>query len=272
MHKVIISLAPVAAGSAIDYPKLSQEIIDCIDEGAAICHLHSRKSSGALTPDFSETEKCFADVLAKREVITQASTGGVSDMNIEERCRPLASSLVATCSLNAGSTNLGEYVYHNSFDEIRYVTALAHEKKILPEIEVFDISMIQSMEYLLTPANRPQPVLYNLVFGHQGVMMPTIESLVAFKSFVPKDAFWGVTHYGRTNWDFLACAITMGATDVRIGFEDSDYLGPQKKATTNTELVTRLAALIRSIGYEVATVKEARAILSLSKVTKGVIL
>ena len=56
------------------------------------------------------------------------------------------------------------------------------------------------------------PMLFNLVFGHKGGMQPTPEMLAAFRSFVPSDALWGVTHFGRDNWTFLAAAIAMGAT------------------------------------------------------------
>ena len=70
-----------------------------------------------------------------------------------------------------------------------------------------------------------------------------------------------MTHYGRDNWAFLAAAIAMGASVVRIGFEDSDYLAEGVRATNNAQLVERLAQLIRAIGYEPATPDETRQIM-----------
>ena len=70
-----------------------------------------------------------------------------------------------------------------------------------------------------------------------------------------------MTHYGRDNWDFLAAAIALGADLVRIGFEDSAYLSPGIEAEYNWQVVERLAHLIRAIGYETASPKEARKIL-----------
>ena len=62
-------------------------------------------------------------------MVVQASTGGVSDMNIQERCNPLDYPKVESASLNGGSTNLGEAVYINSFDDIRYCeTAVIREE------------------------------------------------------------------------------------------------------------------------------------------------
>ncbi|KAF1299408.1 3-keto-5-aminohexanoate cleavage protein [Enterococcus sp. JM4C] len=265
MKKVIISLAPVAASQPIDYSKLADDISQSITNGAAICHLHSRNSEGQLQEDCTEMMECFVKVLSKTDVVVQASTGGISAMNIEQRCSPLEYKIVESCSLNGGSTNLGESIYKNSFSDIRYVAQKTCEKDIVPEIEVFDIGMIQAVEAISKETPFVTPKVYNLVFGHPGGMQATIENLIAFKRFVPEDCIWGVTHFGRTNWDFLACAISMGAQVVRIGFEDSDCLNSRTKdqATYNYELVERLAVLIRAIGYEVASANEARDILGI---------
>ncbi len=91
------------------------------------------------------------------------------------------------------------------------------------------------------------------------------EMLSAFRSFVPKDALWGVTHFGRDNWTFLAMAIAMGASVVRVGFEDNIYLERGRKAKSNGELVEKVAALAKLLGREVATSEEARVILGLKQ-------
>ena len=263
MKKVIIELAPVSAAAKIDYSQLVDDIVRSIDQGASICHLHSRNTKGELTADPTEMIHCFEEVLEKRSVIVQASTGGVSDLTIAERCSPLKSTIVESCSLNGGSTNLGEVIYNNSFADIRYVSNLAYQQNIYPEIEVFDIGMIQAVENLSKTTPFKSPKLYNLVFGHPGGMQATIKNLIAFCAFVPENCLWGVTHYGRMDWDFLACAITLGATNVRIGFEDSKLLSGIKTASYNYEIVERLSHLIQAIGYSVATVSEAREILEI---------
>jgi 3-keto-5-aminohexanoate cleavage enzyme len=63
------------------------------------------------------------------------------------------------------------------------------------------------------------------------------------------------------DFSILACAIGMGANAVRVGFEDSFYYAPGKRAHTNAELVERLVALIRMMGCEPATPEEAREML-----------
>ncbi|MEG1847741.1 MAG: 3-keto-5-aminohexanoate cleavage protein [Lachnospiraceae bacterium] len=261
MKKIIISLAPVAASTSIDADLLAADVAKSVLLGAGMCHLHCRKEDGTLTPDTSFLITCFEKILAKTDVVIQASTGGVSDLTIEQRCAPLTYTKVESASLNGGSTNLGEAIYHNSFSDIRYCAQAVYDHQIIPEIEVFDIGMIHNIE--LTAGEQPfrNPIIYNLVFGHKGGMQPTIEGLTAFRSFVPKDALWGVTHFGRDNWDFLAAAIAMGDSIVRIGFEDSPYVNASHMATHNYEVVDKLANLIRAMDFETATPEEAREIM-----------
>lgn len=110
MRKVIISLAPVQAGTSVDAVKLAEDVEKSVKLGAAMCHLHCRKPDGSLTPDISYMSECFDEILKRTDVVVQASTGGVSDMNIQDRCNPLDYPKVESASLNGGSTNLGEAV------------------------------------------------------------------------------------------------------------------------------------------------------------------
>jgi 3-keto-5-aminohexanoate cleavage enzyme len=153
----------------------------------------------------------------------------------------------------------------NSFDDIRYSAKAVYDRRILPETEVFEIGMLHNMELVQREQPFAEPVLYNLVFGHPGIMQATPETLAAFCSFVPKTVLWGVTHYGRDNWTFLAAAIAAGATVVRVGFEDSGWLSETETAQFNWQVVERLVRLIRAMGLEPATPQEAREILHLKK-------
>lgn len=265
MRKVIISLAPVKAGDPVDAVKLAEDVEKSVKAGAAMCHLHCRKPDGSLTPDISYMTECFEEILKRTDVVVQASTGGISEMNIQERCNPLDYPKVESASLNGGTTNLGEAVYINSFDDIRYCSEACYKRDILPETEVFDIGMIHNMNLIREEMPFKEPRLFNLVFGHKGGMQPTPEMLSAFAAFVPKDSMWGVTHFGRDNWTFLAMAIAMGAVVVRVGFEDSAYLAEGVKAEYNYQVVEKLVELIHAMGLEAATPEEAREILNIQK-------
>ncbi len=260
-HKVIISLAPVKGGTPVDKIALAEDVAKCVELGAGLCHLHCRLPDGSLTPDTAEFIATYEEILARADVLVQASTGGVSEMTIQERCNPLDYWRVESSSLNGGSTNLNGSVYINTDADIDYCAQRSFERGIIPEVEVFDIGMIYNVERSAKSQPYRRPIFYNLVFGHKGGMQPDITCLQAFRSAVPADAKWGVTHFGRDNWHFLAAAIAMGASIVRIGFEDSDYLAPGVRAEYNWQLVERLVQLIRAIGFEPATPAEARAIM-----------
>lgn len=260
-RKVIISLAPVKANTPIDKVALAEDVRLCVEKGAGMCHLHCRLPDGSLTPDTTDFIATFEEILARTDVLVQASTGGVSNMTIQERCHPLDYWRVESASLNGGSTNLNGAVYINTDEDIAYCAQQSYDHGIIPEVEVFDIGMIYNIERNAQQQPYRRPIFYNLVFGHKGGMQPDITCLQAFRSAVPQDAKWGVTHYGRDNWEFLAAAIAMGASVVRIGFEDSAYLSQGVQAQYNHQLVERLVQLIRAIGLEPATPDEARRIM-----------
>lgn len=264
-HKIIISVAPVAAASSLIPEEVSEDIKKAAQAGASMCHLHCKTTQGILTSDITNLSAAFTQIRLKSNIILQASTGGISEMNMEERCRPLFCEGVESASLNGGSTNLGEAIYKNSFEDIRYCADLCYEKNILPEIEVFDIGMIHNIQYLKQKCRFRDPLLFNLVFGHKGGMQPTIKDLTAFCQFLPQNAVFGVTHFGRTDWKFLAAAIAMGAAIIRIGFEDSAYLSENEEAKTNAQLVKKLVTLAEAMEVGIATPEEAREILQLKK-------
>lgn len=264
MRKVIISVAPVEAGAPIDKEALVEDVAECAKKGAAMCHLHCRSLDGRLTKDTGELEDIFDRIAKRTDLICQVSTGGVSDMSIEERCRPLRYPGAESASLNAGSTNLGEAVYINSFADIRYCAQEVYSRGIVPEIEVFDIGMIYNIRLTKEQVLYREPVIYNLVFGHKGGLPANMECLTAFRAAVPKDALWGVTHFQRDNWEFLAAAIAMGASIVRIGFEDSAHLAGGRRAAFNHQLTEKLVRMLRAMDLEAASPQEARGIMNIS--------
>ena len=107
----------------------------------------------------------------------------------------------------------------------------------------------------------------NIVLGHPCTTPATVEHLVAMRSFIPKDAMWGITHFGRKNYDILIAAVAMGASLVRIGFEDSAFDG-EEPAKDNVTLVKRMAEIVRCMGHEPAAPEEVREILRLHEIRR----
>jgi 3-keto-5-aminohexanoate cleavage enzyme len=109
------------------------------------------------------------------------------------------------------------------------------------------------------------PFAFGFCLGFHWALPANPHSLFFLKSSLPESAPWGVVHESMQDFSLLAAAIGMGATTIRVGFEDSVNYRPGKAATTNVELVEKIVSLINQIGYEVATPQEARDLLGLKQ-------
>lgn len=261
-QKVMINVAPVAADCNNIIPeKIAEDVLACRKAGAAMVHLHVRDQQGKLTPDTGLLNETLKLIRAQSDIIIEVSTGGVSNLTIEERCAPIALDLVEACSLNVGSTNLGEAVYVNRPADVRYCVQELIKYHKIPEVETFEIGHSYQTGLLMQQFEMVRPVLFSVVLGHGGEAPATPKALAAMISMLPEESIWGITHAHRKDFGIIAAALGMGAVTVRVGFEDSNYLAPNTQVDTNAPLVAKTAELIRSMDKEVMTPDEARAML-----------
>jgi len=263
--KVMLSVAPVSAAcSHIDPEAIAEDVIACCQNGASMVHLHVRDAGGRLTPDLTLLKETVELIRAACDIVVEVSTGGVSELTIEERCQPCYPDYVEANSLNVGSVNLGEAVYRNPIRDVRYCVEQMLEQNKRPEIEVFELGMIHTVKELDEQFHFIRPILFALVFGHGGEMPATAPALKHMVDFLyetfPKreEVLWGYTQAHRQDWEMMGKALDMGAVSLRIGFEDSDCLAPGVRAASNAELVTRAAELVRKKGMEPMTAREVR--------------
>jgi uncharacterized protein (DUF849 family) len=132
-------------------------------------------------------------------------------------------------------------------------------------VEIFAAGMLPAYRQLVGEGVLKPPYSINICLGFRWALPATIETLFFIKSMLPEKAVpWGLIHDGMDDLALLAAAIGMGASCVRVGFEDSVFYAPGRSAATNAELVGRAVSLIRHIGYEAATCEEAREILRIN--------
>lgn len=265
-NKVLINVAPVSASCHhIDPKAIAADVLECYKAGAAMVHLHVREEDGSLTANTKLLEETLKLIRNDSDIIIEVSTGGISNLTIQERCAPVNLDLVEACSLNVGSTNLGRGVYVNAPDDVEYCVEqlLAHHK--IPEVETFELGHTHTMKKLMQKYDFIKPVLFSVVLGHDGECPATPEALKYMTSMIPEDAVWGITHSGRKDMSIIAAALGLGAVTVRVGFEDSNYLDPHTTVTTNAPLVAKTAALIRAMDKEVMTPDEAREFLKIKR-------
>ena len=271
-RKIIVAVAPV--GKDIERPSInpltpeevSQEVIDCTRAGASFVHLHVRDDKGNQTEDLTQFSRTLDLIRESSDIIIQGSTGGLSELSLEERCAALNDPRVEVASLNMGSVNFSEDVYINRLSDIRYWARRMEETNVIPELEIFEAGMLTAVTKLLEEKVLKPPFTFGFPLGFRYALPAVPNSLFFLTSSLPENAAWGVVHESMQDFSLLATAIGMGAAAIRVGFEDSVYYTPGKAAATNLELVEKIVSLIHQIGFEAATPAEARELLGLTKI------
>ncbi len=272
-RKIIVAVAPV--GREIEPPsknpltpqEVAAEVIACTRAGASMVHLHVRNQQGEQTEDLTDFSATLDLIRESSDIIIQGSTGGLTSLTLEERCVALNDPRTEVASLNMGSINFGEDVYINKLPDIRYWAQRMKKARVAPELEVFAAGMLPTYMQLVAEKVLKPPYSINLCLGFQWALPADVETLFFMRSLLPeKDLPWGVIHDGMHDFALLATAIGMGASVVRVGFEDSAFFAPGRAALTNAELVERIVSLIKQMGCKVATCKEAREILGIASV------
>jgi len=275
-RKIVVTVAPVChvgkeipaeCTNPLTPEAIAEDTANCAKAGASQVHLHTRESNGEPTFDLTVFSRTLDLIRAKTDIVIQGSTGGLSTLTLEERCVCLNESRVEVASLNMGSVNFGEAAYVNTLPDIRFWAARMKEKKIVPELEIFDLSMVETCHKLADEGVLSRPLHYNFCLGTGTAsnLSDTPRNLLYMASLTEANAHWGLNNDQMQSFTMLACAIAMGASVVRVGFEDSFCYAPGKLAPTNAVLVEKVVALIRAMGHEPATPAEAQKIFGIDK-------
>lgn len=168
-QKVPVSVTPVAAMNRVIMPeKIAEDVYGCYKAGATMVYLYVRDRERSLIKDMTLLKETLVMIRGDSDIVVGVSMGGVSDLTTEERCAPLYSGLMETCSLNMGSTNLGKTVYCNPTDDAEYCAREMLKQKKTPEVETFKIGHTWTMIQLAKKYEFADPVLFSVVSGHEG--------------------------------------------------------------------------------------------------------
>lgn len=272
MRKIVVAVAPVSlhptdrVKNPLTPEDISNDVILSAKEGASMVHLHVRDLQGRPSKDLTVFTHTIDLIRKSTNIVIQGSTGGVSDLSLEERCVSLKEPRVEVGSLNMGSANFDEGVYINTLPDIRYWAKSMKEESVVPELEIFEGGMVNNSLILAEEGYLCFPFVFGFAVGFRGAQPANSDTLHYLKGIIPQGSLWGVAHHDMADFSVLAAAIGMGASFVRVGFEDSIYYSPGKAAKTNNELVGRIVKLIRDVGLEVAAPNEVRSLLGIQPV------
>jgi len=234
------------------------------EAGAALVHVHVRNDDGTTTSDPEKFGR-FLTGIRKHcpDMIVQFSTGGRSGMGKERggmlHLKP------EMASLTTGSVNFAKIIYENHPTLINDLATGMLANDIKPEIEIFDLAMLYNAAKLVADGLLKAPVHVQFVLGIPGALPADREvldfELRQLERMLP-GATWTAAGIGRHQLTVNEWALELGG-HCRTGLEDNLRFDKERLATSNAELVKRVADLTTNFGRSVATPAEARQILGL---------
>lgn len=300
MSKVIISCAVTGSVHTpsmsphlpITPAEIAEQAIGAAEAGAAILHLHAREpDSGKPSADPQLFMQFLPRIREASDAVLNITTGGGQGMALEDRLAAAMTAAPELASLNMGSMNFGlypmlqrqkefrhewertyleaskDFIFRNTFGDLEYILeTLGKGKGTKFEFECYDTSHLYNLAHFLDRKLVTPPLFVQSIFGLLGGTGADAENLMHAKRLADKlfgdDYRWSVMAAGRHQLPF----VTMGAINggnVRVGLEDSLYIGRGRLATSNGEQVTRIRTILEALSLEVASPAEARELLAL---------
>jgi len=299
-NKVIISCAVTGSihtptmsdALPITPDQIAQQAIGAAEAGAAILHLHARDpKDGRPSGDPKVFMQFLPRIKQSCDAVVNITTGGAVTMTVDERIAAATTFSPEMCSLNMGSMNFAlypmaarykkwkydweesyltrsnGYIFPNTFADIEKIYKLLGEGHgVKFEHECYDTGHLYNLAHCIDRGLFKPPVFLQLIFGILGGIGPDLDNLIFMKRTADRlfgeDYHWSVLAGGRHQMNFCTTATMLGG-NVRVGLEDSLYIGPGKLAASNAEQVAKIRRIVEDLGFQIATPQEARETLGL---------
>lgn len=253
-------------------PISTSEIVEdacrVIEAGANMLHIHARNKDGSASWQPEVYETILTSIRKQHpDAILVATTSGRASSDFEQRSAVLrleGSAKPDMASLTLGSMNFPTGASVNAPATILKLIELMHEMGIKPELEVFDMGMLNYAFYLARKNIIHEPCFINILLGSLGSAPARLQELGIFTREIPASWTWAAAGIGRFQLATNVAAMIAGG-HVRVGLEDALYMDTNKQEpATNLALVERIVRISRDIGRTVASPAEARRMLGLS--------
>ena len=292
---VIVTCAPTGG---IHTPTMSSHLpvtpeeiatasIEAARAGAAIIHLHARNpETGQPDPRPELFLEFMPQISQACDAVLNVSTGGGLGMSREERLRAAVATSPEMASLNVGSLNFGifpmlekysdwkhdwepaflemtrDFIFKNTFADIEYVVKeLGHGRGTKFEFECYDLGHLYNLAWLIDQGWLEPPFFVQMVFGVLGGVGADLDNLLHMHTIADKlfgdDYEWSVLAAGRHQMSFATQAAMLDG-NLRVGLEDSLFIGPGELASSNADQVRKVRGIVESLGHTLATPAEAR--------------
>ena len=268
------------------------ESVAAAEAGAAIIHLHARDpKDGKPTPDPGVFMQFLPRIKQATSAVVNITTGGGHGMTVEERLAAPLKASPEMCSLNMGSMNFGlfpmlqrykefkydweprhleasrDFIFRNTFKDIeRILKELGEAHGTRFEFECYDVGHLYTLAHFLDRKLVKPPLFVQTIFGILGGIGADPENLTHMKHIADKlfgaDYYWSILAAGRHQLPLVTMGAIMGG-NVRVGLEDSLYIGKGQLAKSNADQVRRIRTILENLSLEIASPEDARAMLAL---------
>ena len=254
-------------------PLLPEEIVEqtleAAELGAAMVHLHARDPE---TGRPTYRKEVYAEIISgirkhNRELVLCVSTSGREFNELEKRSDalqldgPLKPDMA---SLTLSSLNFNRQASINTPQSIQSLALTMLEKGIRPELEVFDLGMINYARYLIRKGLIRPPFYFNLILGNIACAQADLLNLGLMVKDLPPDSTWSAGGVGRFQLQVNALALVAGG-GVRVGLEDNIWYDAQRtRLATNRDLIERIRVIADALGRSPMPARNARELLGLT--------
>ncbi|MFC1645666.1 3-keto-5-aminohexanoate cleavage protein [Candidatus Omnitrophota bacterium] len=243
--------------------EIVEQVLEAADLGANMIHIHGRdKETGKPTYKKEIYSEIISGIRKKnKDLVLCVSTSGRDFFEFEKRseCLDLTGELKPDFgSLTLSSLNFNKQASINSPDMIKALAQKMMNNNIRPELEAFDLGMINYALYLIKKGLVKPPYYFNLILGNIACAQANMLSLGLMVKELPQNSIWSVGGIGDFQLTMNTMSIIAGG-GVRIGLEDNIYFDRERtQLATNRDIVKRLVDIAKVLGRVPYTHKEAR--------------
>lgn len=260
--------------------QIANACLESAKAGAAVAHIHVRYPDGRPSTELAHYRETVERIRDKNsELIINLTTGpggrfvpskddpkiagpGTSALHPLKRVEHIVALKPDIATLDLNTMWSGSTAVINPPDNVTVMANEIRKAGSKPELEVFDSGDIQLAHALLDQGVLERPPLFQVVMGVRYGFVSTPQTLVYAHSLLPKDAQWAAFAIGRWEFPMLAQTWFLGG-HVRVGMEDNVYISKGVLTPSNAALCEKAVRILDDMGGELATAKEARAILGL---------
>lgn len=275
-NKIIINLAPTGitptknsnAHVPITPDEIATDVLGCCEHGITLVHIHARDNDGAPTHSKDVYAKIIARLKERRpDLVICVSCSGRISHEFEQRSQALeldGDLRPDMASLTLGSMNFSRVASINTPAMIHDLALKMRDCGIKPELEVFDVGMVNYARYLIDHGVLVPPFYFNVMLGNVATAQADLLQVASILTHLPEQSIWSLAGFGAAQQTMNTLATALGG-GVRVGLEDNLWLDTQRAImASNSALVQRVVQIAALHEREVMAPKEFREAMKLS--------